>query len=132
MMLVGPYQQNRNQQAPPNIKCYRCEGNHLITDCPEPPPVRRLPPVVDRFCEGCCWDHLPKDCSVQNVHTSTPGSNTVLNYIGVVPSPHLAKAKADRRSLNTITRSQNQKNVAKASNAHESKTDQKVKKKWGR
>ena len=48
VMLVGQYPQQRmnapgypprrSPQAPPNIKCYRCAGDHLVKDCPEPPP----------------------------------------------------------------------------------------------
>ena len=57
MMLVGPmppYLQRSSQQYPSRrsapsssgIKCFRCGGDHMVKDCPEPPPPRpRLPPI---------------------------------------------------------------------------------------
>ena len=99
------YPSRKFQQAPPKLKCYRCGGNHLVKDCPEPPPPRRLPPI-DRFCDGCAVDHLPKDCPVRAFISQTPGPKTVLNYIGVIPSPHREEAEADNRSLKVVTRAQ--------------------------
>ena len=120
LVLVKPY------AVEPNPKCYRCGGNHLVKDCPEPPPPRKLPPV-DIFCEGCCLDHLPKDCPIRNA-----SAQSGVNYIGVVPSPHPAEAEADRQSLNVITRAQSRKNAAAAPDVVGHKADQKVKKKRAR
>ena len=77
----------------------------MVKDCPEPPPPRRLPPI-DRYCDGCAVDHLPKDCPVRASISQTPGPKTVLNYIGVIPSPHHEEVEADNRSLKVVTRAQ--------------------------
>ena len=57
-------------------------------------------------------DHLPKDCPVREIISQTPGPKTVLNYIGVIPSPHREEAEADSRSLKVITRAQSCANLA--------------------
>lgn len=79
----------------------------MVKDCPEPPPPRRLPPV-DRYCDGCAVDHLPKDCPVRASIGQTTRPKTVLNYIDVIPSPHHEEVKADNRSLKVVTRAQSQ------------------------
>ena len=119
MMLVGPmppYSQRSSQQYPPRrsapsssgIKCFRCGGDHMVKDCPEPPPPRpRLPPI-ERYCEGCCVEHFPMDCPSKSLNTPAPGPKTFLNYIRVVPSPYRSEAEADQRSLKVVTRSQSQ------------------------
>ena len=139
-MLVGQYPQQqmnapgypprRSPQAPSNIRCYRCTGDHLVKDCPEPPPPRRLP-LVDRFCDGCCLEHLPKDCPTRLSSAHATEAKASINYIEVIPSPHEDEAEADRRSLNVITRSQSKKKMTTLENK-EPQTETPVKKKRGR
>ena len=129
-MNAPGYPPRRSPQAPPNIKCYRCAGDHLVKDCPEPPPPRRLPPV-DRFCDGCCLEHLPKDCPTKLSIAHATEAKASMNYIEVIPSPNKEEAEADRRSLNVITRSQSKKKMPTLENK-EPQTETPVKKKRGR
>lgn len=82
----------------------------MVKDCPEPPPPRRLPPV-DRYCDGYSIDHLLKDCPVRASISQLSGPKMVLNYIGVIPSPHCDEEEADNRSLKVVTRAQSRVNA---------------------
>ena len=74
MMLVGPmqsrmppygqqpYPQRRAIQASPGVKCFKCQGDHLMRDCPELVPQQQKSPPIERHCVKCCSEHFPKDC----------------------------------------------------------------------
>ena len=76
-----------------------------MKDCIETPPLRQFSPI-DRYCEGCGLEHLPKHCPVRATLDQTSGPKTGLNYIEVIPSPNLEEAEADYRSLKVVTRAQ--------------------------
>ena len=70
MMLVGPmqskmppqssqygqqpYPQRRAIQASPGVKCFKCQGDHLMRDCLELVPHQQKFPPVERHCMKCC------------------------------------------------------------------------------
>ena len=86
---------------------------------------------MDKFCEGCCLEHLPKDCPTRLLSAHATEAKASINYIEVMPSPHEEEAEADRRSLNVITRSQSKKQMTTLENK-EPQTETPAKKKRGR
>ena len=71
MMLVGPVPRMQPQYArnivPPGVKCFKCQGNHYAKDCPNNPQPSQRPrlPPIERYCEECCVEHLPRDCPIR-------------------------------------------------------------------
>ena len=86
---------------------------------------------MDRFCDGCCLEHLPKDCPTRLSSAHATEAKASVNYIEVISSPHEEEAEADRRSLNVITRSKSKKKMATLENK-EAQMETPVKKKRGR
>ena len=88
MMLVGPtqsrmppqssqygqqpYPQQRAIQASPGVKCFKCQGDHLMRDCPESVPQQQKFPPLERHCAECCSEHLPKYCPLKPRGAANP------------------------------------------------------------
>ena len=129
MMLVGPtqsrmppqssqygqqpYPQRRAIQASPGVKCFKCQGDHLMKDCPESVPQQQKFPPVERHCVKCCVEHLPKDCPSKRrgAINSNQGATTSLNYLETIPSPNTSETDTERMPLNVVTRAQHRRNV---------------------
>ena len=105
------YPMRRAMPPPATIsKCYRCgASDHLVKDCPEPPPPRQAFPPIERFCVGCSMDHLPKDCPTRQGTSTSQAPKTSLNYLDVVPSPLSSENEAETVSMNVVTRAQSRK-----------------------
>ena len=86
---------------------------------------------MDKFYEGCCLEHLPKDCPTRLSSAHATEAKASMNYIEVIPSPNEEETEADRRSLNVITRSQSKKQMTTLENK-EPQTETPAKKKRGR
>ena len=120
MMLLGPVPTKMSQQYPPRrsapmpqgIKCFKCGGDHYARDCPkdQPQPLRARLPSIERYCAGCCVEHLPKDYRVKQNANPAQGPKTSLNYIGIVPSMPNSESETERASLNVVTRVQSRQN----------------------
>ena len=87
MMLVGSAPRMQPQYTrsavPPGVKCYKCQGNHYARECPNDsqlPQRPRLPPI-ERYCEGCCVEHFPKDCPVKKEELAKQAPRTSLNAL---------------------------------------------------
>ena len=112
MMLVGPVPRMQPQYArnvvPPGVKCFKCQGNHYAKDCPNDPQPSQRPrlPPIERYCEGCCVEHLPRDCPIRREEIMKQMPRTSLNNIEVIPSPTNSSEEEERPSLNVVTRAQ--------------------------
>ena len=129
MMLVGPmqsrmppqlppygqqpYPQRRAIQASPGVKCFKCQGDHLMRDCPELVPQQQKFPPVERHCVKCCSKHFPKDCPSKPREVVNPnqGPKTSLNYLETIPSSNTSKTETERVPLNVVTRAQHRRNA---------------------
>ncbi|KAH7365037.1 hypothetical protein KP509_18G005900 [Ceratopteris richardii] len=60
---------------------FRCQGDHLIRDCPLPSPTPPEPVTIQGFCQDCGKEHLLRDCpkNPNNMPKITP-----INVIGLV------------------------------------------------
>lgn len=99
--------------------CFECNGPHLVRDCPyrkkpqnanAQTPVAaalrmRFPPV-ERYCMGCCVDHLPKDCLIKPADLATPKGNVSLNIVSVIPSPTTSETEGETIPVRVVTRAQ--------------------------
>ena len=86
-----------------------------MRDCPDRKlaTVPRNPkfPPVERYCLGCCDEHLPKDCLLRPEEITSTKPKASLNYVEVVPSPTTSETETDAVPLRVITRSQVQKDA---------------------
>ena len=92
----------------PNVRYYRCVGEHLVKDYSQQPPPRRLLPM-ERLCKGCCVKNLSKDCLIKLASAPMLGIKANLNYNEVISSLHKKEGEVDRRSFSMIIRSKSKK-----------------------
>lgn len=109
------------QQGQPTVlgPCFECSGPHLVRDCPHwkrpqntnggilatPAPRMQFPPV-ERYCIGCCVDHLPKDYLIKPADLATPKGNVSLNIVSVIPSPTTSETEGEMIPVRVVTRAQ--------------------------
>ena len=129
MMLVGPmqsrmppqlpqygqqpYPQQRAIQASLGVKCFKCQGDHLMRDFLESVPQQQKFPLVERHYVKCYSEHLPKDCPSKPREAANPNQRptTSLNYLETIPSPNTFETETERVPLNVVTRAQHRRNV---------------------
>ena len=77
----------------------------IVQTIPQPSQRPRLPPI-ERYCEGCCVEHLPRDCPIRREELAKQMPRTSLNNIEVIPSPNNSSEEEERPTLNVVTRAQ--------------------------
>ena len=116
-----------------SLSCFHCGGDHWLRDCPEKPIMsykgKKLP-LIERYCAGCCVDHLPKMCPRKPAPAPAANvrPNQALNYIEVIPSPFAEEEEKDRASLRVVTRAQAHKKMGKTDLNHSQTTDKQPRK----